>query len=85
MGLVGYTGVVEGRRDSQEARGRAAEEVRNGGLDGVVGAEDVNVHDRLESVGADAVDRGGKVACCASAATVSINTDHDEWLTTHIT
>jgi hypothetical protein len=58
---------VEGGGDEDDARGGAAEEVGDGGLDGVEGAEDVDVDDALEGVGAQAVDGGDEVSCCAGA------------------
>ena len=44
------------------------EEVGEGGFEGVVGAEDVDVDDGFEGVGAELGDGGEEIACCAGAA-----------------
>lgn len=38
-----------------------------GCFDGVVGAQDVDVHDGFERIGAELVDGGEEVACCSGA------------------
>lgn len=38
-----------------------------GRFDGVVGAQDVDVHDGFERIGAELVDGGEEVACCSGA------------------
>ncbi len=43
------------------------EEVREGGFEGVVGAEDVDVDDGFEGVGGEGGEGGEEVACCAGA------------------
>lgn len=47
--------------------GGGFDEVRESGFEGVVGAEDVDVHDGFEGVGAELGDWGEEVAGCASA------------------
>ena len=47
------------------------DEVGEGGFEGVVGAENVDVDDGFEGVGAELVDGGEEVACCSSAARFS--------------
>ena len=73
---------MDGRRDEEDAAagtggggggtvggvgGGGGDEVGNGGFEGVVGAQDVDVHDGFEGVGAELVDGGEEVACCAGA------------------
>lgn len=53
--------------------GGGVDEVREGGFEGVVGAEDVDVDDGFEGVGAELGDGGEEIACCAGAARLSIN------------
>lgn len=57
---------MEGGRDVDDVRDGAAEKMRNGGFDGVECAQDVNVHNGLEGVGAEACDGGNKVSSCTS-------------------
>lgn len=48
----------------------AFEEVGHGGLDGVEGAEDIDVHDGLESIGAHGFHGDKEVACCSGTIDV---------------
>ena len=70
VSLERHACVVEGSRDVEDAGAGAPEEVGDGGLDGVEGAEDVNVDDGLEGVGGhvlqggDEVARGAGAECC---------------------
>jgi hypothetical protein len=41
-------------------------QVRQGELGGVVGSQDVNINDRLESIGRQGSDRGEEVPCSTS-------------------
>ena len=47
--------------------GGGGDEVGESGFEGVVGAENVDVHDRFEGVGAELGDWGEEVAGCAGA------------------
>ena len=47
--------------------GGGCDEVGESGFEGVVGAEDVDVHDGFEGVGAELGDWGEEVAGCAGA------------------
>lgn len=68
--LERHTGVVESGGDVDDASVFATEKVRHGGLDGVEGAQDVNVHDGLEGVAGHTLHGGDKVASCASATSI---------------
>lgn len=48
------------------------DELREGGFERVVGAEDVDVHDRFEGVGAELGYGGQEIACCSGAGSCSI-------------
>lgn len=45
-------------------------QVRDGRFERVVRAEDVDIHDRLERIDGELVDRGKEVACCAGTGQV---------------
>ena len=45
--------------------------MRKSCFEGVVGAEDVDVYNGFESVGAELVDRGEEIACCSCTATIT--------------
>ncbi len=83
MGLEGHGCVVDCCGDEDDTAAGAAgvgsfavvlvfaggfDEVGESGFEGVVGAEDVDVHDGFEGVGAELVDGGEEVACCSGAA-----------------
>ena len=53
--------------------GGGGDEVGEGGFEGVVGAEDVDVDDGFEGVGGELVDGGEEIACCAGAGVMPVN------------
>lgn len=67
VGLQGHARVVERHGDEDDARRGAAEEVRRRGLDGVEGAQDVDLDDGLEGVGGHGLYGDDEVARRAGA------------------
>lgn len=80
--LEGHCGVVDRCADEDYTTARAGRagcfaigsvffggggESGEGGFEGVVAAEDVDVDDGFESVGAELVDGGEEIACCAGS------------------
>lgn len=65
VALHGHAGVVEGGGDVDDACVRALEEVWHSSFDGVEGAEDVDVHDGFEGVGAHAFHGDNEVTGCS--------------------
>lgn len=73
MRIVAYEGGRHGDDASAAPAARGGrDQVREGDLEGVEGADGVDVDDGLEGIGAEARDGRDKVACCASAVVIKV-------------